>query len=365
MTREQTGGIGNCSLLPREDRDRVLPGRASLQCAPTPAPLASNSRGLASLAGSSGRLTPLALALTLAVSLACAGLGATGCSDDDSQGNDNNNNAPGICGAGWIHIPEGPFVMGIDADDPRFEPYNMPSGISPKHTVQLSAYCIERTEVSVSDYRACVQAGACEVPDQTHANPPCNYTLEPGELERHPINCVTWEQARTYCQQWAGGDLPSEAQWEKAARGTEDDDRLWPWGDAPRSCERANYDENGPYDEDTGEGFGVGCFHRESPYTWEVGYLETSKGDSPYGLKDMSGNVEEWVLDCEDAEFYAECAAGPCVDPVNMEVEGHCTRVARGGSAMTGGSVVDRGGGSFSEPITGLRCTKPVPKRSN
>jgi iron(II)-dependent oxidoreductase len=340
-----------------------------LQCAPTPAPLASNSRGLASLAGSSGRLTPLALALTLAVSLACAGLGATGCSDDDSQGNDNNNNAPGICGAGWIHIPEGPFVMGIDADDPRFEPYNMPSGISPKHTVQLSAYCIERTEVSVSDYRACVQADACEVPDQTHANPPCNYTLEPGELERHPINCVTWEQARTYCQQWAGGDLPSEAQWEKAARGTEDDDRLRPWGDELADCTRANIDENGPYDEDTGEGFGVGCFHRESPYTWEVGYLETSKGDSPYGLKDMIGNVDEWVLDCMDPDFYADCAARSCVDPVNMEVEGRCTRIARGGNALGGpGSIcVDRGTAISgpSDPSTGFRCTKPIPKDTN
>jgi formylglycine-generating enzyme required for sulfatase activity len=103
----------------------------------------------------------LAIALTLAGTLACAGFGAVGCSDDDSQGNDNNNNAPGICGASWIHIPEGPFVMGIDADDPRFEPPNVPYGVSPKHTVQLSAYCIERTEVSVADYRACVQGALC------------------------------------------------------------------------------------------------------------------------------------------------------------------------------------------------------------
>lgn len=300
------------------------------------------------------------LALALAAVVAVAG-----CSSDDSQDNNNNNTDPGPCGEGWILVPEGSFMMGIDENDPRFDPWNVPYGVSPKHEVQLSAYCIQKTEVSVADYRACVDAGKCAIPDQTHSNPQCNYTPELGELELHPVNCVTWQQARAYCQNWEGGDLPSEAQWEKAARGTANDDRLFPWGDESIDCTRANYDSNGEYNEDTGEGLGEGCFHQEITITWEVGYLTTSKGDSPYGVKDMVGNVSEWVLDCADPGFYIECAEGSCVDPVNLGSDS-CTRTARGGGAGGGGLIVIQRGGSIggpSDPYTGLRCEKSVPAK--
>jgi formylglycine-generating enzyme required for sulfatase activity len=174
---------------------------------------------------------------------------------------------------------------------------------------------------------------------------------------------VTWEQARTYCRDWEGGDLPSEAQWEKAARGDTMDGRLLPWGDEPVSCDRANYDENGPYNEDTGNGWGYGCFHRTNPATWVVGYLHTTKGDSPFGVKDMAGNVSEFTLDCYDVTFYERCAEQSCVDPVDVEFEG-CRHSARGGAAQSDAyhldlfAVIGRGGPepSVSEAHIGFRC---------
>jgi formylglycine-generating enzyme required for sulfatase activity len=294
--------------------------------------------------------------------VALAALLHPACHRDNPPGDNNNNGDPGPCGEGWVHIPAGPFEMGVDEYDSRFY-LHAPQGTYPKVIVQMSDYCIQHTEVSVASYRECVDASACEEPAQvTEGLGECNYALVPSDREDHPVTCMTWEQARTYCRDWEGGDLPSEAQWEKAARGDSMDGRILPWGDAPVSCTRANYDENGPYNDDTGEGSGYGCFHQYYPSTWPVGYLRTTKGDSPYGVKDMAGNVAEVTLDCFDKTFYARCVEQGCVDPVDVEFEG-CWHSARGGTTATEGShlqTISRGGPGSDEFGTsiGFRCAK-------
>jgi len=138
---------------------------------------------------------------------------------------------------------------------------------SPIHEVAVAEFRMDLTEVTVAAYRACVDAKKCSAPDTFHAA--CNWGR--AGQDRHPVNCVTWDQAREFCN-WAGKSLPTEAQWEYAARGT--DGRTYPWGN----------------DEPTNRA----CWlRREWRGTCEVGSF--SPGDSPFGVKDMAGNVFEWT----------------------------------------------------------------------
>jgi formylglycine-generating enzyme required for sulfatase activity len=168
-----------------------------------------------------------------------------------------------------VRVPAGSFYFGCneseDSDCYRDE--------KPGGWIALREFKIDRTEVTVSAYEACVQAEACRKPG---IGDPCNWG-ESGR-EDHPINCVTWYQARAYCA-WVGKRLPSEQEWEKAARGT--DGRIYPWGNEPASCAHAVMDD----------GSGRGC-GRDS-MTWPVG--SKPSGASPYGALDMVGNVWEWT----------------------------------------------------------------------
>ena len=119
--------------------------------------------------------------------------------------------------------------------------------------------------------------------------------------------CVDWAGARTYCE-WTGGNLPSEAQWEKAARGT--DQRAYPWGE--------EFDQNKC---NTKEG--------EINHTTRVGSFSPD-GDSPYGLSDMSGNVLEWVIDWYDIDYYPRSSSDNPRGPIKGE-----RRSLRGGSFYT------------------------------
>lgn len=201
---------------------------------------------------------------------------------------------------GMAEVPAGPFIMGCD---PGGEGCADDSG--PARRVTLAAFHIDVTEVTVGAYRRCVDAGACSAPKR---GPFCSFTDEPERVEEHPINCVHWSQAAAYCH-WAGKRLPTEAEWEKAARS--EDGRLYPWGSEPATCARAVIaGEEGP-----------GCGRGSS---WPVG---TMKGDmSPYGVHDLAGNVSEWVLDGYAPDTYAHAAA---TDPRGPK--GAPLRVVRGG----------------------------------
>jgi formylglycine-generating enzyme required for sulfatase activity len=165
-----------------------------------------------------------------------------------------------------ITVPAGAFVQGSAKgdDDER-----------PTLTRTLKAFVIDRTEITRSAYASCVAAHRCKGVPQRFVQP----TGSDGNL---PITGVTWFDARDYCQ-YAQGRLPTEAEWEKAARGS--DGREFPWGDES-ACGRANW---GNYD---GEG---PCAAVNPGFPVAVGRYES--GASPYGVLDLAGNVWEWVAD--------------------------------------------------------------------
>lgn len=165
-----------------------------------------------------------------------------------------------------VAIPEGTFAMGSKKgdDDER-----------PVHDEHLLAFHLQRTEVTVDQYRQCVTAGACSA---TPVKPNCN-ELTAGR-GAHPINCVTWTQATAFCA-WAGARLPTEREWEYAARGSEG--RVYPWGDA-RPGGQLCWD---------GPGNDVGLGKRRS--TCAAGAYPA--GASPFGVMDLAGNVWEWTAD--------------------------------------------------------------------
>ncbi len=173
-----------------------------------------------------------------------------------------------------VCVPAGGFIMGcneaLDRDCEEDE--------KPSRYVKLDVYCIDKYEVTVAEYAECVGAGGCVAPDRRF---PCNYGRE--DRAAHPVNCVTWEQANSYCR-WRGKRLPTEEEWEKAARGT--DRRVFPWGEAPMNT----------------------LYKRTNIHGARDGYINTAPvgsfpaGASPYGALDMAGNVWEWISDWHDLD---------------------------------------------------------------
>jgi len=235
-------------------------------------------------------------------------------------------------------IPAGPFWMGCnEAIDT-----NCNDDEKPYHEVTLSAYYIDRYEVTVRDYKACVDAGVCTVPT---GDSNCNWNLSGRDF--HPINCVSWEQANTYCQ-WAGKRLPTEAEWEKAARGT--DGRLYPWGNSPEpSCQNIVI-EGLPNQTNCSGGS-----------TLPVG--SRPLGNSPYNVSDMLGNVFEWINDRYSATYYSE---SPNVDPQGPAVGDN---FARGNGFDAWGEFARISRRSWTDYVLrhpnildyGFRCAKSAP----
>ena len=206
---------------------------------------------------------------------------------------------PGIT---WVKIPGGVFRMGSKGDD-RSE--------KPIHQVRVKSFLMAETEVTVGQYRTCVNAGVCSEPDLCRWGKP-NWTKFPKDHEHHPINCVDWGQARTFSR-WVGGELPTEAQWEYAARGGQT--FHYAGSDTP--------DDIGWYTSNSGQ------------KTHSV----KGKVRNDYRLYDMSGNVWEWTLD----EWHQDYTGAP---DRGERPWGH---VPRCGKVCSHGSVkrVSRGGGWY------------------
>ncbi len=186
----------------------------------------------------------------------------------------------------WVRIPGGRFRMG-SADGNSSE--------KPVHTVQVSSFQLLKSEVTVGQYGACVKAGACS---KTHADDGSCYVLvdgswKPGKLpatfrgKSQPVVCVDWKQARAYCR-WAGGRLPSESEWEYAAR-SGGKARKYPWGNAAATCSRAVMG----HAKKCTDSAPCGCGKNR---TWPV--CSKRAGNSSQGVCDLAGNVWEWVEDC-------------------------------------------------------------------
>ncbi|HET9907976.1 MAG TPA: formylglycine-generating enzyme family protein, partial [Anaerolineales bacterium] len=183
------------------------------------------------------------------------------------------------------------FTMGSDWKDPTADEDEKPS-----HNVLLDSFWMDRTEVTNAMYLRCVSAGACTPPARS------SYYEKP-EYAEHPAIGISWPQAQDYCT-WVERRLPTEAEWEKAARGT--DERIYPWGNDLPATQHANFNHN------LNETSDVGNF---------------PEGASPYGVLDMAGNAWEWVADGYQPDFYSQSPEkNPITDsPVNR-------RVLRGGN---------------------------------
>ncbi len=172
----------------------------------------------------------------------------------------------------WRLIDSGSFEMGfVDGTEQE----------RPVHQVTVATFEMTRSEVTLAQYTSCVNAGVCSEPRDRNDNQRCNWGTV--GREQHPVNCLTWSQARTFAQ-WVGGDLPSEVQWERAARGA-GGAGLYPWSTAETSpepsCEYAVMED---------EGTGCGLMS-----TWPV--CQKPQGESAEGVCDLLGNVWEWTLD--------------------------------------------------------------------
>ena len=219
-------------------------------------------------------------------------------------------------GIHWTTLPSGEFMMGAD---------DLGADAQPRHGVKVRTFEMAKTLTTFGQYKKCVAAGACapaHVSDGT-----CNvyngsvWVL--GKLpasfqgDDQPLVCADWEEAGRFAA-WAGGRLPTEAEWEYAARGA-GKDRKYPWGDAAATCARAIIAEGGP-----------GCGKRS---TWPV--CSKTEGNTAQGLCDMAGNVWEWTRD-----WYHDSYKDAPADASAWESPAGSLRVLRGGSWIRYGKLV-------------------------
>lgn len=205
----------------------------------------------------------------------------------------------------------------------------------PRHALELGTFWIDKTEVTVRDYRKCVAAKICSEPVTPAAMGDCNWAHE-GRSE-HPVNCVDWEQARTFCE-WREARLPTEAEWERAASGASE--LKYPWKGNAAHCIFAVMQHGGH-----------GCAKER---TWPV--CSKPKGMTADGLCDVAGNVSEWVQDWYDDNFYVNTGTR---NPLNATPSASKSR--RGGSWIDGGELLrvssrQRSAASARLTFVGFRC---------
>jgi formylglycine-generating enzyme required for sulfatase activity len=212
----------------------------------------------------------------------------------------------------------------------------------PRHRVEISGFAMDRYEVTNQRYAACVKSGVCTRPKLNSSGRRPHY-FDRSEFGRYPVVFVDWQQAQTFCA-WEGGRLPTEAEWELAARGPAPSLRVFPWGDEPADCTKANLG---------GEKSCVGD-------TDQVG--RRTLGASPWGVLDLSGNVWEWTADWYDAAYYAR---SPERDPRGPSRG--TLKVMRGGCWMSGADSLRVSCRKAELPSTwapnvGFRCVRPEGK---
>lgn len=201
-----------------------------------------------------------------------------------------------VTNAPMVLVPAGPFSMGGAAGG---------EDSLPKHQVSLTEFYVDQYEVTNAQYRACVDAGACQPPASVASYTREDYFTNP-EFDDYPVVQISWDQAFTFCA-WRDARLPTEAEWEKAARGS--DGRTYPWGEG-LDCSLANWA--------TSSGTCVGDTAAVGSYP---------EGASPFGVMDLAGNVWEWVADWYAPDYYQD---SPPENPHGPE-EGEL-KVLRGGS---------------------------------
>ncbi len=225
----------------------------------------------------------------------------------------------------FVFIPGSSFWMGSNKGDP-----SAGKSEQPQHKVLLSGFFLMKREVSNFDYEQCVKAGAC-TPPKIEKEGQLSHYGDPNYY-KFPVVGVKWQQALDFCH-WMKGDLPTEAMWEKAARGK--DARIFPWGEKEPGCDLLNIQ---------------GC---------KEDVLETGSfpnGVSPYGAADMSGNVAEWVSDWFDSGFYKLSPRWSPTGPTQGRY-----RTVRGGSFLDEADLARTAARSYQEPDVpsegiGFRC---------
>lgn len=229
-------------------------------------------------------------------------------------------------GVTWVPLAGGTFPMGS----------TLSGNEQPVHSVNIQAFSMAMTETTVEQYMACVTQGPCTDPATWSSN--CYWNR--AGFEKHPINCIDWNQAGAYCQ-WIGGRLPSESEWEYAAR-SQGQDITYPWGEDEASCDFAVMKDAG------GDGCGANLSHA---------VCSKEPGNTTQGLCDMAGNVFEWVQDGWHSNYNGAPTDGSAW-------EDGTTKVVRSGSYLNASSDMRAAwrkvyfGPTYNNLFLGFRCAR-------
>ena len=241
-------------------------------------------------------------------------------------------------GVQWIMIPGGTYLMGDPDGDSGSWSY-------PVHEVSVTEFQIARTEVTVAQYQECVEAGACSPPG---TGGDCTYNNPSDDSGSRPANCLDWYEVHEFCD-WIGARLPSEAEWEYAAR-SGGQQAKFPWGDGDPSCEYAVFNETG-CTLDHCDGCGEG-------WVWPV--CSKPKGRTVHGLCDMIGNVSEWVED----DWHENYEGAPLDGSAWIDESREGMRVHRGGDYTIVIPCTDSNDRSRTSPIVSHQSIGFRPARS-